>query len=53
MSLFTELQEANVSAPGLGLRDFSCFSIFSIRSPVSMALELANTVAADMLAEYD
>ena len=41
MSVFIKAQEASVSARFWRLRDFSRFSITSVRSPVSMALELA------------
>lgn len=41
MSVFIATQKANVSAGFWRLRDFSRFSITSVRSPVSMALELA------------
>lgn|SRR5690606_3922219 len=41
MSVFIKAQEASVSARFWDLRDFSRFSITSVRSPVSMALELA------------
>ena len=41
MSVFIKAQEASVSARFWRLRDFSRFSITSVRSPGSMALELA------------
>lgn len=44
MSVFIEAQQASVSAGFWRLRDFSRFSITSVRSPVSIALELATAL---------
>lgn len=44
MSVFIETQQASVSAGFWRLRDFSRFSITSVRSPVSIALELATAL---------
>jgi len=44
MNVFVETQEASVSLLSLLVRDLRRFSMASVRSPVSIALELATAL---------